>query len=682
MGKKNHFLFFVVLFFSFCNSDEMVAVVDENIIASTTTVTTTTTLLETPTSTTTTTLINGCIPEDNSSIDFTNLKNVQNFLNRYGFNAGEEDGLNGNETIEAVKEFQAYAGLIVDGDLGPNTYSTMNTWTGCETRISTYTPQESTTTTSTTQLSNTTTTVPTTTTTIVVENINNSFGYQSIVQPETGELISIISSKQQDSNFCSGTFSYSDNQKFKEDLGFTEIYNLYKSPPLLNTNATVQIYEVNQNTFTIRVTGNGDKNYRYYFIEPFASKYVSIQPTNVTTSTGITTAVFTKTNLKTGYWFFTHVDNGTGSIIKSSGSREFIVGNPSNQTASNLDVLHNLWLHDSNGLVRNGSYLENGTNFYLTYVTNSGFSTFSNLSSNVNSSTNKLLLASAEKYSQGSVLLVGNELMLIKEKKNNELVVERGYRQSIVQSHNEGALVKQLVTSQNMRATRGYAVFQGEKGYKFSVSLGVEGKPTNIKIGDNCPKDLYKLSSITLFSWREQGESAIRSYEYTNHSSLSDDSFTLYQGIENYKVPTLSSIDVNSNTFLNTGPRELELFTGDSISFDFAGISKGSSEINFVELEFYMNPLGSKKSKTRKVIFTPENNFKFTDLINNITNDTAFTNGSWEKGYKYYLKSLRIVDGVVDILYKANGEVLNITTNSKSTHDVYYLDQFSFIISE
>jgi len=344
--------------------------------------------------------------------------------------------------------------------------------------------------------------------------------------------------------------------------------------------------------------------------------------------------------------------------------------------------LHNLWLHDSSGLVRNGSFLENGTNFYLTYITNSGFSKYSNLSSYVNSSTNKLLLASAEKYSQGSVLLVGNELMLVMEKKNNELVVERGYRQSIVQSHNEGAPVKQLVTSQNMRATRGYAVFQGEKGYKFSVSLGEEGKPTNIKIGDNCPKDLYKLSSITLFSWREQGESAIRSYEYTNHSSLSDDSFTLYQGIENYKVPTLSSIDTTSNTFLNTGPREQELFTGDSISFDFAGISKGSSEINFVELEFYMNPLGSKKSKTRKVIFTPENNFKFTDLINNITNDTAFTNGSWEKGYKYYLKSLRIVDGVVDILYKANGEVLNITTNSKSTHDVYYLDQFSFIISE
>ena len=40
---------------------------------------------------------------------------------------------------------------------------------------------------------------------------------------------------------------------------------------------------------------------------------------------------------------------------------------------SNLDVLHNLWLHDSSGLVRNGSFLENGTNFYPTYVTDSGF---------------------------------------------------------------------------------------------------------------------------------------------------------------------------------------------------------------------------------------------------------------------------------------------------------------------
>jgi len=680
MQKKNIYLFLIVFLLSFCSSNDSTLVETTDLQISTTS--TTTRLLETVTSTTTTTVVSGCIPEDNSSIDFKNLKNVQNFLNRYGFNAGTEDGLNGNQTIEAVKGFQAYAGLIVDGDLGPNTYAAMSGWTGCESRVNTYTPEESPTTTIIQENNTTTTTIPSTTTTVVVENINNNFGYQSLVQPDSGELITIISAKKQNNNFCSGTFNYSDSQKYKEDLGFTEIYKLYSSPPLLNSNATVQLYEQNQNTFSIRVTGNGDKNYRFYFIEPFTSNYVSIKPTNISTSTGITTAVFSKEDLKNGYWFFNHVDNGTGSIIKSSGVREFTVGNPPQQTSSNLDTLNNLWLHNSNGLIRNGTYLENGSNFYLTYITNSGFSTHSNLSSDLNNNSTKLFLVNGEKYTVGSVLLIDKELMLIKDKNNNELIVERGYKQSIVQSHNEGTTVKQLVTSQNMRSTRGYAVFQGEKGYKFSISLGLEGDPTKISIGENCPKDFYKLSSVTLFSWREQGESSLRSYEYSNQSMLSDDSFTLYQGIENYKEPTIVSIDSESNTFLNSGPIDQSLTIGDRISFNFDGINKGSKEINFVELEFFMNPIGSKKSKIRKVIFSVENNYKFTDIIDTITNETAFTTGSWEKGYKYYLKSLRINDGVTDVLYKSNGEVYNITTNTTSTHDVYYLDQFSFIISD
>ena len=33
-----------------------------------------------------------------------------------------------NQTIEAIKEFQAYAGLSVDGDAGPNTIAKMNSW--------------------------------------------------------------------------------------------------------------------------------------------------------------------------------------------------------------------------------------------------------------------------------------------------------------------------------------------------------------------------------------------------------------------------------------------------------------------------------------------------------------------------------------------------------------------------
>ena len=69
-----------------------------------------TSLSTTTTSTTTTTVVtyDGCIPEDNRDVNFNDLKKVQNFLNRYGFEAGTEDGLLGTQTQEAVKRFQAY----------------------------------------------------------------------------------------------------------------------------------------------------------------------------------------------------------------------------------------------------------------------------------------------------------------------------------------------------------------------------------------------------------------------------------------------------------------------------------------------------------------------------------------------------------------------------------------------
>ena len=54
---------------------------------------------------TTTTTIYVCIEENNLNIDFDNLKNVQNFLNRYGYNAGEEDGYLGAKTISEKQEY-------------------------------------------------------------------------------------------------------------------------------------------------------------------------------------------------------------------------------------------------------------------------------------------------------------------------------------------------------------------------------------------------------------------------------------------------------------------------------------------------------------------------------------------------------------------------------------------------
>ena len=91
------------------------------------------TTIDTTTSTTSTTsTLPECIPQDNSEINFENISNLQNFLNRNGFNAGIEDGFIGNQTINAIRNFQEIVGLKADGDAGPRTIEAMKLWTGCE----------------------------------------------------------------------------------------------------------------------------------------------------------------------------------------------------------------------------------------------------------------------------------------------------------------------------------------------------------------------------------------------------------------------------------------------------------------------------------------------------------------------------------------------------------------------
>ena len=87
-----------------------------------------------------------CIADTNSNIDFANIVNVQKFLNRYGFNAGDEDGFLGQQTVNAIREFQSFAGLTPDGDIGPITVNKMKNWTGCEDRESSISVNSTTTT--------------------------------------------------------------------------------------------------------------------------------------------------------------------------------------------------------------------------------------------------------------------------------------------------------------------------------------------------------------------------------------------------------------------------------------------------------------------------------------------------------------------------------------------------------
>ena len=680
MFKKNIVKFtLILLVFSFCSSNDSSSEDSSQTNSSTSEQSTTTILNEektpesttTTSTTTTTTILDGCIPEDNTQVNFNDNSKVQNFLNRYGFNAGDEDGQIGNQTREAIKDFQAYVGIVVDGDLGPNTFEKMRNYTGCEERINSYTAAPQT----------TTTTVPQATTTTVIST-SNGFGHQGFISPDTNSFSTILTSGNLTNNFCSNPVPTRSENNLSRDLGLPTVYNLYPSAPVLASNVTTTITSNNSSSFTIEVNGNGDTDYKFYFIEPFTASYLNLSPTSISTSSGKTTAIFSKSNLTNGYWFYGYADNGRGSIVRAEGLREFLVGSEVSQTDNDINSFDDVWIHNSSGLVSNSSYITNNSENYITYLMDTSYNSFTTLQNNVDSSSNTIKANNGDNYSVGDIIVLDNEILKITAKSGATFTVERGFRNSLIQNHGQGTAIKKLVTSTDMRAVRGYAVFKGEKGYTFSVSLGAEGVPSKFTISDNCPKDLYKLDYLKVFAWREKGESRVKSLDITSGNSiLTNDTFTLYQGVSNYVIPDMFASDSVTGEFLNKGPKSETLNLNDEISFDFAGITAGTKSILFIELDFELQPTGSKVTKNRKIVFTPNNgNYIFSATIDSITNSTSYTSGTWEGGYKYQLKSVVINDGVSEITYFSNGKLKKNTNSNLSTHSVYYLDQFSFTI--
>ena len=684
--SKTSILILTLLIFIYCGSEEeQVSFVELD-----TTITSTTppsTITETLESTTTTEIINdGCIPEDNKNINFDDLKNVQNFLNRYGFNAGTEDGLSGNQTREAIKKFQAYVGITIDGDLGPNTYDKMSTYTGCESAVNEYISITTTTIVTSeeevTETTSTTTTIPTTTTTTVIPT-SSGYGFQGMILPESGNFTSILTTKNENNSFCSSITPTYSEQNQKSDLGFPSIYNLYPSPPSLAVGVTSQIFNNTSSVFSVKVDGNGDENFKFYFIEPFTSSYKALVPTSISTSPGLTEATFSKKDLTQGYWFYGYADNGSGGLVKSEGLREFLVGPALVQNDTDINSFHNVWLHSSQELISNGEFVSNNSEMFITYIMDTGFNSFSDTSNEVDLTTSTLTVDNTSNYSSGDVVLVDNEFMLIQEISENALTVERGYRNSIKQIHGIGTPVQKLILDTDMKAVRGYALFKGEKGYSFSVSLGQEGIPTKFSISDSCPEDVYSLDYIRAYAWREKGDSIVKYVDSgSGNTIISNDKFYLHQGIKDYIFPDMFATDLSTGQFLNIGPKDENLSLGDSISFDFAGIVSGSNEIKYIELEFDMFPTGTKSTSSRKIVFTPKDNqYRYTNTISAISETPAFMDSVWESGYRYVLSYVKIDDGVSELIFRNDSELENVTLSSKSTHSVYYLDQFAFTIN-
>lgn len=105
---------------------------DEN-AAATTTVTTTEQQTQPATTATTETAttpaVTGTVPEDvtlNEGDSGDEVMALQEALDALGYDVGEPDGVFGPATTEAVKQFQADAGIPADGVAGPQTIKAIN----------------------------------------------------------------------------------------------------------------------------------------------------------------------------------------------------------------------------------------------------------------------------------------------------------------------------------------------------------------------------------------------------------------------------------------------------------------------------------------------------------------------------------------------------------------------------
>ncbi|MEZ4220662.1 MAG: peptidoglycan-binding domain-containing protein [Polyangiaceae bacterium] len=58
-------------------------------------------------------------------LNLDTLLGVQKALNALGYEAGKEDGIDGPNTQDAVREFQGEHGLDADGKAGPKTKATI-----------------------------------------------------------------------------------------------------------------------------------------------------------------------------------------------------------------------------------------------------------------------------------------------------------------------------------------------------------------------------------------------------------------------------------------------------------------------------------------------------------------------------------------------------------------------------
>ena len=685
------------LFISFCGqaSDEIIL---ESIEASTST-TTLITVQSTSSTTSTTILADECEPDNNQNIDFTNIRNLQIFLNKYGFNPGPSDGYLGNKTINAIKDFQNLVGLTADGDAGEKTIYIMNQWTGCEENPKKYianlpaSSSESNQSNNDNQEDSTTSSTTTTTTVIVQETKTNNdnldvYGLSPTVSITNNQILTVFAGLNSAGSFC-GVPYYSSltNQSVNYlENGNLDIKTILNGHYSLSSSSS-SITDIRSGEIEIKVQGNGDENYNFYFIAPYTSDLILLSPKSIVVNPGLTTAVFDISELKSGYWFYSFAENASGEIVKSSGLREFLVGNEVTQSASAHTKVEKIFITLNNKKVLAGQSISNQEALSISYLTDGSLDNRLNLETSIEINQNEITLKNAQQANTGDLILIGNELLYVTEKNDNVFKVERGYLGTEVYLHEVNASVKVIenLNSNNLSSSFGYAVFRHETGFKFQIPLYKELNKNSYDL-TNCPAGRYFLESINTYNWRSKNSSSVNLVSQQNlNGSLFNYEFVIEnQNHSIYLPPQIKSIDDETGKFLNDGPRSAVVSRGDKVDFNFSGLASGSSDIQFMEVRFKMLPSeNSGKQTTARSVFVTSNNgsYAFTINIDQVTNSRSVNKDHWESGYKYVFDYIKVYDEYTSTAFYSNLDIVYDYTLLKGNHDSYYLDQFIFIVN-
>ena len=700
MKNKNiNFLLVLFLLLSHCsfgNSSDIEESIDST-TSSTTSSTTTTVEIPASTTTTTQTVEDECIEDNNQNINFDKTINVQIFLNKYGFDAGDEDGYLGKQTADAIRDFQAYVGLDPDGDVGPNTINKMREFTGCEDRIDNYTSRSNSDTTTTTTVPSTTTTVPSTTTTTVVEasssETNDKYGFVPSISLSSNEVVSLFKGIENSDSVCGTPYLGSLN------TGISNLYSNGSVPGTLNVSNssfsqstnTTEIFEEDSSKIKIKIVGDGSTNYNFYFIPPYSSRITNVIPSSVATSLNLTEATFNLENLSDGVWFYSFAEGGDGTVVKATGNREFAVGTTVSQQVSSHTGVSKVIItskDSSSELYKNvsaGQAFSTTDTFNIVYITDSILDNRLDTPDEIEIDDSVIQLSNENQAFIGEILLIGTELMKVTEKDGQNFTVERGFLNTEIRSYDSGSSLKAInnLNKETIISDSAYLVFRNDTGMRFQVLLDKELTANQFNFS-GCNFDRYSLERITTFSWRSSGSSSTTTTTLEDTvNPLFNKSFVINSNGFSYTPPSINSSDEVSGEFLNTGPKNQVVNVGDVVSFNFNGIVDGSSKTEFVKLKFQMIPdTGSNKKTKYKEVYliqdSEEYNFKLN--IDNIISNESYMSNTWENGYKYIFESITLFDSSTSVEILNNQTIKYDYRSQIDSHEAYYLDQFSFVV--